>query len=380
MIHVLLDTSIYRNDPPRRRAGFQTLTKLCTAREITLYVPSIVKREFISHFANKGEAQLAETLAKVKKLSKAPASDETRGTVRKAVGALEALTGKYAEFIDSSFDHWLNEVHAEVRELRPECVSDVLDKYFTGGAPFKQIKDRDDFPDAFIWQIVNDVAAGLDELVVVVADNNLREAVSAIAKVRVFENLDAFIESQEVQALFAATFAQIHANQILQAFEVENAFMEQALLDGVSAELVDTVTLRYRDDEGSRIVDVSRIIRSRFDFGQARYYGENIFRLPFDAEIEATLDYFLLKTTYYVMPDEESDSIDIEDSDWNEYYMWVSETRPLSVAGTLAISIDTAEIIEVSPPGQIDPDAVRDYAEVTVDEIDSVEIKHEGPM
>src|SRR5437870_2296826 len=140
MIHVLLDTSIYRSDPARRRAGFQTLTALCAGREITLHVPSIVRREFISHFANKGEALLAETLAKVKKLSKAAGSDETRETVRNAVTALEGLNGKYAAFIDSSFDYWLNQVYSEVHEVRPECINDVLDNYFSGDAPFKQIK------------------------------------------------------------------------------------------------------------------------------------------------------------------------------------------------------------------------------------------------
>lgn len=60
MIHVLLDTSIYRSDPPRRRAAFQTLAALCEAGDITLHVASIVKREFVSHFANKAEALLAE--------------------------------------------------------------------------------------------------------------------------------------------------------------------------------------------------------------------------------------------------------------------------------------------------------------------------------
>jgi hypothetical protein len=93
MIYVLLDTSIYRSDPPRRRAAFQTLTALCEAGEITLHVPSIVKREFVSHFANKAEALLAETLARVKKLRKAGASDDTRQTVSTAVTALEGVNG-----------------------------------------------------------------------------------------------------------------------------------------------------------------------------------------------------------------------------------------------------------------------------------------------
>jgi hypothetical protein len=99
-----------------------------------------------------------------------------------------------------------------------------------------------------------------------------------------------------VQQLFSAAFAQIHANEILRAFESDNAFMNPGLLDGINAKAVDEVTLNFKDDEEARIVDVSKIINSRFDFGQVQYYGENTFRIPFEAETEATLDYFLLKT------------------------------------------------------------------------------------
>jgi hypothetical protein len=379
MIHVLLDTSIYRSDPPRRRAAFQTLTALCEAREITLHVPSIVKREFVSHLANKTEALLAETLVRVKKLRKAGAANDTRQMVSTAVTALEGLNGKYAEFVQESFDAWLNQTHATVHEVQPECVNDVLDRYFSGDLPFKQVKNRDDFPDAFIWQIVSDVAGQHDALIAVVADTNLREAISSIPKVEVFESLEAFIESERVQQLFAAAFAQIHADEILRAFESDNTFMNQGLLDGINATVVDEVTLNFRDDEESRIVDVSKIINSRFDFGQAQYYGENTFRIPFEAEGEATLDYFLLKTSYYEMPDEESDSLGIEDPDWNPSYMWVSELRTLAISGTLSISIDVVQVIP-DPGEHLDPQAVKDFSEVAVDEIDSLEIKHEGPM
>jgi hypothetical protein len=79
------------------------------------------------------------------------------------------------------------------------------------------------------------------------------------------------------------------------------------------------------------------------------------------------------------MPDEESDSLGIEDPDWNPSYMWVSELRTLAISGTLSISIDVVQVIP-DPGEHLDPQAVKDFSEVAVDEIDSLEIKHEGPM
>lgn len=53
--------------------------------------------------------------------------------------------------------------------------------------------------------------------------------------------------------------------------------------------------------------------------------------------------------------------------------------QPHTISGTLAISIDVAQVI-LDPGENLDTQAVKDFSEVAVDEIDSLEIKYEGPM
>jgi hypothetical protein len=60
--------------------------------------------------------------------------------------------------------------------------------------------------------------------------------------------------------------------------------------------------------------------------------------------------------------------------------MWVREGRTLEISGMLAISVDIPQVIADSPPDSLDEDSIRDYSEVTVDQVDSIEIKPEGPM
>jgi len=48
MIHVFLDSSIYRQDPLRKSAAFQALARMGNADEIALHIPYFVKHEFLT--------------------------------------------------------------------------------------------------------------------------------------------------------------------------------------------------------------------------------------------------------------------------------------------------------------------------------------------
>lgn len=285
------------------------------------------------------------------------------------------MTGAFGKQFEENFDRWLNQIHAVVEEVNPGCVSDILDHYFTGGPPFRKLKNREDFPDAFIFEIVKSVAAQQAQLFVVVADGALREAIATVPKTQVFDTLDNFIESAEVQNLYPDNFVRNNTRELLEVFEWDTRLMDRALLDAAQVEIVDSKGLRRRDDEDADIVDLGAVVRTDYDFGRARYYGQNIFRVPFEAELEGTLDYFLLKSTYYEMPDEECDDLEIQEPDWNASYMWVREDVVLEVSGMLAISIDIPHLIANSQPGHIDNESVKDHSEITIDQVDEIGIK-----
>jgi hypothetical protein len=378
-MHVLLDTSIYRRDPKRRSAGFQALIALCKENAITLHVPTIVRRELITHLAPEAEGLLDETIRKLRDLARSDGPDEARRTLKNSIDELEKLVGKYGKHVEESFNIWLRDTQAVLHELRPECTSDVLDSYFSGVPPFKNRKNRDDFPDAFIWQIVNDVAGQQEKLFVIVADNNLRNAIRSISKTVVFETLDAFIQSQEVQELFPDSFIHNHANEIIGIFERDTAFLSNALYEVAVAE-VEGTKISHRDDDEADIVDISKIHGAVFDCTDAWYYGQNIFRIGFEAEFDATLDYVMLKSALFKISDEEADIIEIQGPEGNESYMWVRENCILKTSGMLAISVDIPQLIIDSQGGRINEDSLKDGCEITLDQLDQPEVISTGDM
>jgi len=46
LIHIVLDTNIYRNNPGRNNLNFQAIEKLANAGWLKLHVPYVVEREF----------------------------------------------------------------------------------------------------------------------------------------------------------------------------------------------------------------------------------------------------------------------------------------------------------------------------------------------
>jgi len=85
MIHVLLDSSIYRGDPLRRRLAFATLTALCEKKLVVLHVPTIVKREFTTNLVLEAETILVEAVRSLNRLRRS-VDLITRGPLLKQAG------------------------------------------------------------------------------------------------------------------------------------------------------------------------------------------------------------------------------------------------------------------------------------------------------
>ena len=101
---------------------------------------------------------------------------------------------------------------------------------------------------------------------------------------------------------------------------------------------------------------------------------EQVFRIPFKAGVWAALDYFLMESTYYGMSHDERILIEVQDPEWTESTMWVTETRYLKVEGEVGILIDVNQLIKNSKDDRLDTDTLLYGSEITVDELDSLEI------
>ena len=151
---------------------------------------------------------------------------------------------------------------------------------------------------------------------------------------------------------------------------------DRPIAKGLESELLETSvpdTVHDNVDEAN-IGYVESVDNVNIDFISAQYFGDNVFRIPFKAGVWAALDYFLMESTYYGMSHDERILIEVQDPEWTESTMWVTETRYLKVEGQVGILIDVNQLIKNSKDDRLDTNTLLYGSEITVDELDSLEI------
>lgn len=157
-VYVVFDsTSLWNAFVANSSLAFRTLSALGAKNLIRLCVPEIVVRECTSQTAERVSEfeQIARrNVAALRKLSP--------GDIQAKFDTLEQLLSAHAAELKGAFRDrihtWIKEARVIVIPIRGHHGNQVIAAYFDGSAPFKKAKNRDDFPDAFIWQALVDLA------------------------------------------------------------------------------------------------------------------------------------------------------------------------------------------------------------------------------
>ena len=195
----------------------------------------------------------------------------------------------------------------------------VTDAYFAGGEPFSSPKHRMDFPDAFIYESVKDLAAKRGTLHVIVADGNLKDACERLGNVRAYNSIEEFIRLPECQRLLSDLDKVISIGRIRDRLPKEMGVTEEDLgsqvIDLIAARIVTGST--PDDDSEALVCWVETPRDTEFKFDRAEYYGEGEIGIPFSTVVQCGLDF---------------------------YYISAVEVRDVDIEGRLILRLPTDEL------------------------------------
>jgi hypothetical protein len=158
-IYVVLDTtSLWNAFVGKSSLAFRTLSALAAKKLIRLCVPEIVVRESISQSADRVTECAAvanKNIEDLRRLSPPNLEAKFEGLGQ----LLSAHAARLKAALRRRIQKWISECNVLVLPVRSHHADQVIAAYFQGSAPFKRAKNRDDFPDAFIWQALIDLAA-----------------------------------------------------------------------------------------------------------------------------------------------------------------------------------------------------------------------------
>ncbi|WP_068815321.1 PIN domain-containing protein [Phormidesmis priestleyi] len=385
MLHLVLDTTALRSDPARKKAAFQSLTRLSQAMEVQIYIPYIVQQEFLSQEEDQYRTHLQKVISSIQSLQKRLLPEETVNFLKNSIESFKNTQSKLDNFSCQIFKVWCNETRTKILPIDVSHGQKVFDSYFQGISPFKKKKNREDFPDAFIWQAICDLSENLEELYVVTNDSVVNAALQNQEKIISVETLDNFIRLDICQKIIKeleleeSRESNRSANfQRIISLLTSNKSAKSAVVISMEAELLGEFqgksikSFDIPDDNHEATVDrVGNIESLDLYIENISYYGSSTYVIPFSIKIEAQLSYFIYKADYWALDDEKAYRMSIDD--WNDYTYSVDEEYSLAVEGRMSFMVDS-DIPEQSNLSDEDLIEVIENAEITISIIDKVSV------
>lgn len=373
MIHLVLDTNIYRHDPERNGLNFTAIERLSRVNILLLHIPYVVEREFQTQQREIYFNSLAKAISSLSGLSRRKLSqtmlDEINGLKKK----LESESEKILFEVENELIVWAKSIGANRFPLCIDQAYNSLEAYFQGKPPLSAPKAREDIPDSFIVQAIKKLCVDKETIHVVSGDKKIREAFIDDKNITVYTNLNEFVESDFIQNELKELDLLENIEGIysyFKAFEREQGEISKAISENIGEALMfktfEDPSISDDNNEAT-IQSFYEAEEIELDFTNIFYYGNGKFGIPFGLKILVGAFYYIFKADYYCLSEKEQESIQ-SITDHNDHYYEAESEFEVEVQGTVSININRDEINSEDFSECVDPD------EISIDEIESIEL------
>lgn len=373
MINLAIDTNIFRDNPKRDKIEYKALKKLISNEKVKLFMPYIIEQEFITQQVADCKKINNDLKKNINSLNSRKYTNKTY--ITKLLEDIEELDENTCNLIRQEFDEWCIEFKVEKRPLNKEHLEIVVQNYFDGNDPFKSQKNRNDIPDAFIFQELKDIHITTNNLTFIANDTFFRDSCKRIG-IDSYTSLEEFINSSQIQYLLKEHEITKAKFTELKEFLVTNEdYLEMLLLHKHIKELENYTITDYSipsDDNTAEIVGLHSPDNIEFDCMNTTYYGDDTIAIPvkFDIDVDATFAIF--KSDYY------SNEYNFSIEDLNKHYYLAHSEFTLEVTAVIVLTID---INSIDVSAEIDEELFEEivnFDSIEIDSIDSIEVKEDG--
>jgi len=378
MLHILIDTNILDEDPQRKSAAFQVVSRVGNAGELTVHIPQVVKLEFLNHRENEYLKPLEKAESGFDKISKKPLSESLKESLKKQKNAINNSISDVKNWVHKEFEYWCAHIGAKIHQIGNHHSSNVFDSYFSGAPPFKAIKNRKDLPDAFIYESIKDVANEVNELNVIVADKKLQETCNTLDNVTTFESLDNFVKTKSFKEVVKDTVIEQNFDILIDELKKHSSQVEKDASDKIFDTLAgysfsDPIIPDDNNEATISMLDVPE--NAGLMWEEALYYGSGIVDIPFEFEMTTLVYYHIFKADWYIIDEERAKSISVSEYG-NRHFFEAEEEFEVFVKGSIAISLDISKA-ETDDKFWEELPSLINSMEIETSEIADVSIIHE---
>lgn len=374
MIRVVIDTNNLPRNVSSPSAAFKRTVQLIKEDVIEVFMPGIIAEEWrtqqLEHLRKQFQ-KVDEAFKDVLGGGHLEDHDELDALIAAAAAIKRTAAGLEA-ISQRALERLLQQLQTTIIPIANEHGPRVAAAYFKGSSPFAGIKCRKDFPDAFLYEAVADLAGPDDRVMVVTADRNLAKHLTSLPGITCVETLEQLVESEEVEELTAEIALEAKWRDALPTVVTAlKEHEEEVLAEGFVNSFIDklaghevghpSIPSDNHDATVSMVDDPKDI---EIDWNEAQDYGPGVLRVPFSCTSELLLDFSVFYADAYGLPD----FISIQWADHEEQPFFDAQANTIAqVKGFMSVTLNNW-------PRSMDPESI----EVTVDEITEVELNEDN--
>lgn len=349
MIRLVIDTNRLPKNLSSPSAAFGRVCRLAEEGIVQVAMPNVLAEEWRTQQLEQLSGQLRKARESIKGLL-VGAQLEGRAEVANletALTDLDTLANEAEQLSNQTLQRMADQLQAEVVPIANDHGERVAKSYFSGGPPFSGVKTRKDFPDAFAYEAILDIANAdqNDSLVVVTSDKNLSKHVSLIDNVTCYDTLEDFVVSDVVAEASAAVDLEANWRAALPAITEDSQVAEADIIGEEFhysfSEKLDYIEVFHEsipsDNHDAYVSMISDPEDIDVAWDEAEDYGPGVLRVPFSCKTEVLLDFNVYYADAYGLP--EYIGVQYVDPDETHYFEAQAYSTAL-VHGHLVVSVD----------------------------------------
>lgn len=374
MINIVMDTNIYKKNPSRDNLYFKALSKLSKRKEITIFLPEIVEKEFQSQQRELRKElidKLSHSISQVLKTNLLIQNNKQLKEIQDEIKQKYEILLKESEI---ALNRWIDLTLTIRVGLDIEQTNNAWEAYFNGDFPFhKPRESKKQIPDVFIAKAIEQILKNVDKLYFIAEDSKLREYFKENNKIQTFASLDGFINSKSIQSLLKKIdYIESNIEKIKQAIIIHEKsklelrrYIECNLGDEIIGKEIEDHRIP-EDNNTATIESFNEPDMVDIDLDNMFYYGDGLFGFSFEVKMDVFVYYCIYKSDYYSL-NSEYEHVPGSISDWSDHYYEANDECEIKVRGAIGVTIDLKDI----PQDKIDSNLI--FEDIHIDDIEDIE-------
>lgn len=348
-LDITLDTNILSRDRKLSGKNILLLKKLSQLKLITLHIPWVVYKEFTTQNISEISVEINNALKSIRSIFRMSLTDSDQSELDYSYTAILSIKDKIAQSVEKNWNAFIVESKAIIYEIEDSHGKSVMNSYFNASKPFSSSKNRNDIPDAFVFESVSSIVNSNNIVIFISEDKRLRKSFTEFPNIKTFESLDHFFNSDIFKTVDTEYKKKEHyADELIELEKYINIIQDVAnvkskeFLDSLINTDIQNKNIPSDNNDGT-IVHIENIKPVSIDKDNIKFIN-NSFYLKVLVIGSLRIEYFLFKWDEYMI--EDRNNADIVDNDWNDHYYVVSESYDFEFSYDFSISKDNVGIIE----------------------------------